>query len=73
MNSDSESTKTFHVRVQSNRAYTYGLGEEICLGIHLFRAPKHEGDPGHYDLDAEQLAQAIKGTAPQRQRREPRR
>lgn len=64
--SDSESTKTYHVRVQSNRAYTYGLGEEIVPGIHLFK-------DGHYDLDQEQLDCAIKGTAPQRQKREPRR
>jgi hypothetical protein len=57
--SDSESTKTYHVRVQSNRAYTYGLGEEIVPAVHFFK-------DGHYDLDKEQLDRAIKGTAPQK-------
>jgi hypothetical protein len=52
--SDSD-TKTYHIRVQANRAYTYGLGEEIITGVHLFKA-------GHYDLDQEQIERAIKDT-----------
>jgi hypothetical protein len=55
----SDSTKVYHVRVQSNTAFSYGLGEEILPGIHFFK-------PGHYDLDAEQLERAIKATAPQK-------
>jgi hypothetical protein len=62
--SDSATT-TYIIRVEGT-AGRYGLGEEVAKNCYLFK-------DGHYDLDAEQLAQAIKGTAPQRQRREPRR
>jgi hypothetical protein len=50
-----ESTKTYHVRVQSNRPYTYGLGEEIVPNIHLFAK-------GHYDMTKEELDRAIATT-----------
>jgi len=43
------------LRTQSNRAYTWGLGEPVAEGVLLFRE-------GFYDLDAEQLAAKLKET-----------
>jgi hypothetical protein len=57
-----DSTKTYHVRVQSNRAYTYGLGEEVSPNVHLFKAPDRDGRNGHYDLTKEELDRAIANT-----------
>ena len=37
------------VRVQSDRAYTYGLGEVVSPGVALFRA-------GNYDLSFDEVA-----------------
>ena len=56
--SDSESTKTYHVRIESSRANTYGLGEEIIPGVNLFKA-------GHYGLTKDALDRAIKATGKQ--------
>ncbi len=36
------------LRVQSNRAYTYGLGEVVIPGVTLFRS-------GNYDLSLEEV------------------
>ena len=50
------SERTMYVlRTQSNRAYTWGLGEPVAEGVLLFRE-------GFYDLDAEQLAAKLKET-----------
>jgi hypothetical protein len=41
-----ETTQQFVLRTQSNRAYSYGVGETVIPGVVLFRA-------GMYDLDRE--------------------
>jgi hypothetical protein len=46
-------TKQYVVRVQSNRAWTYGLGEIVSPGVALFKA-------GHYDLSKEELNAELK-------------
>jgi hypothetical protein len=50
----SEKTQ-YIVRVESARANTYGLGEQVVPGVHLFRS-------GHYGLSKEELEQVIKST-----------
>ena len=43
----------YEIRTQSNRAYTYGLGEIVSPGVVLFRT-------GMYDLTPEELEVAIR-------------
>ena len=51
---NSEKT-TYIIRVESERPYTYGLGEVISPNVALFR-------DGKYNLTTEQLDQVIKST-----------
>ena len=51
----SDSATTYIIRVESERPYTYGLGEVISPNVALFRA-------GKYNLTAEELDRAIKST-----------
>jgi len=46
-------TKEYVVRVQGNRAWTFGLGEIVSPGVAFFKA-------GHYDLSKEELEVALK-------------
>jgi hypothetical protein len=43
-------TKEFVIRTQSDRAYTYGLGEVVAPGVALFSA-----QPLHYGLSKDEL------------------
>ena len=45
--------KEYIVRVQSNRAWTYGLGEVVVPGVAYF-------SDGNYDLTMEQLNKKLK-------------
>ena len=45
--------KEYIVRVQSNRAWTYGLGEVVSPGVALFMS-------GNYDLSQDQLNAKLK-------------
>lgn len=44
----------YQIRTQSNRAYTYGLGEKVVENVYLFRF-------GNYDLNPEELEAKIRG------------
>lgn len=46
-------TKEYTIRVQGNRAFTYGLGEIVAPGITSFAA-------GFYDLTKEELNAKLK-------------
>ena len=48
-------TKEYTVRVQGDRAYTYGLGEVIVPGVALFTE-----QPKHYNLSKEELNVELK-------------
>lgn len=48
----SDSAKEYTIRTQSNRAYTYGLGELVVPGVYLFRK-------GDYDLTKQELDRVI--------------
>lgn len=50
---DSVETKEYIVRVQSDVAYTYGLGEVVVPGVALFKA-------GDYNLSMNQLNAKLK-------------
>ncbi len=53
-------TTQYLVRVQSNRAWSFGLGEVISPGVTLFRA-------GNYDLSQEELNfKLLKATTPKK-------
>lgn len=43
---------TYEIHTQSDRAYTYGLGEVVIPGVRLFRK-------GEYDLSQEELKALI--------------
>lgn len=48
-----QDTKQYVVRVQGNRAYTYGLGEVVSAGVAIFKT-------GFYDLSLEELNAKLK-------------
>ena len=54
-----QDSKTYHIRVEGH-ANSYGLGEEIIPGVHLFKY-------GHYNLTKEELAIAIANTGKKEQ------
>jgi len=43
----------YTIRVQGNRAWTFGLGEIVSPGVALFKV-------GHYDLSKEELNAALR-------------
>jgi hypothetical protein len=43
----------YTIRVQGNRAWTFGLGEIVSPGVAFFKA-------GHYNLSKEELEVALK-------------
>jgi hypothetical protein len=50
---DSVEQKEYVVRVHSDRAYTYGLGEIVANGVALFKA-------GFYGLTQDELSAKLK-------------
>ena len=48
-------TKEYVVRIQSDFAYTYGLGEVVAPGVALFSS-----SPMHYGLSKEELTAELK-------------
>ena len=46
-------TQEYIVRVQSNRAWTYGLGKIVSPGVTLF-------ERGMYDLNSDELSAKLK-------------
>jgi len=52
---DSVDQKQYVIRTQSDRSYTYGLGEVVAPGVALFSS-----SPMHYGLSKEELNAELK-------------